>query len=330
MERTDDFKTLIEISRMYYIEGMTQQNIANKMNMSRSLISKLLNKARNKGIVTITINNEVPTTFHALENYVKSIFGLKKVIIVADNATLGRHNVIKEAQRYFLMRLPSVKRIAISAGRTTREIADSLPFTKDYFDVTFVPMSGGLSDGYSAVEANEVTETFAQKTGAKNLRLHAPIVVDSIASKAVFEKQFFLKNVLDEAKKADLALVGIGNTLRYADVQEAFLHGYNKDEDLSHIDIAGDLSYNFFDKNGIACDCNWNNLVIGLSLEDIKAIPEVICVAYDIDKAESLYVAARRNLFDTLIISESIAHKILFYHTKTFHLNERKPNDNNC
>ena len=53
MSRTTDIKQLAKIARMYYEEDMTQAAIARKLNMSRSLVSKLLTKARDKGIVPI-------------------------------------------------------------------------------------------------------------------------------------------------------------------------------------------------------------------------------------------------------------------------------------
>ena len=62
MSRTTDIKQLAKIARMYYEEDMTQAAIARKLNMSRSLVSKLLTKARDKGIVKIkfVMNQIVP------------------------------------------------------------------------------------------------------------------------------------------------------------------------------------------------------------------------------------------------------------------------------
>lgn len=94
-------------------------------------------------------------------------------------------------------------------------------------------MSGGLSDEYSEIEANSVSELFAMKCGAKSMRLHAPIQVDSTQAKDILKKQYFIKNTLDAARTADIAVVGIGNTFRYAEVKEAYLHGYNAESRLT-------------------------------------------------------------------------------------------------
>lgn len=117
--------------------------------------------------------------------------------------------------------------------------------------------------------------------------------------------------------------MGIGSTFRYAEVEEAYLHGY-REFDISDCKIIkGDLSYNFFDKHGKVYDCKWNQLLMALSLEEIKHIPEVICAATETEKAESIYIAAKNHLIHTLITNESVAQKILWYRAKDYGLNTR-------
>ena len=48
---------LIKIAKMYYIEGLFQQEIADRMNISRSNVSKMLKTCRDLNIVEIRIND---------------------------------------------------------------------------------------------------------------------------------------------------------------------------------------------------------------------------------------------------------------------------------
>lgn len=315
-----DVNLLTRIAHMYYDEGMTQQTIAKKLSISRSLVSKLLTRAREMGIVTITIREEVRRPFQDMEEYLKRALGLHAVILVSGEEGGSRREVAAEAGRYLTMRMDEVSKVAVASGRTVMEIASSLPVTKAYFHVTFVPMYGGLSAESAKIEANSVSETFALKFGAKTMRLHAPILVDSEESREVLMKQYFIRNVLDAARTADLALVGIGSTFRYAENKEAYLHGYSEDDIRDSKSIKGDLAYNYFDKNGNLFDCKWNRLLIGLSLEEIRQIPEVICAAAEAEKAESIYIAAKHGLVNTLIASEAIAQKLLWYHRREYHI----------
>lgn len=48
---------ILEVAKMYYIENLTQSEIAKELNLSRPSISKMLNEAKESGIVTININS---------------------------------------------------------------------------------------------------------------------------------------------------------------------------------------------------------------------------------------------------------------------------------
>lgn len=191
-----DLDLLVQVAHLYYHEQMTQQAIAKKLNMSRSLVSKLLAKAKEKGVVKITISDGINRPHQPLEAQLKKLFGLGEVIVVP---------------------------------------AD--------------------------------TEANSQKL--------------------------------------------------------AYLHGYNAGELPDSMHIKGDLSYNYFDKHGRAVNNTWNSLLIGLSLEEIRAIPEVICVADEVVKAESIYIAAKSGLIHTLITNEMVAQKTLWYYAKNYGLNIR-------
>lgn len=318
MSGSTDIKMLAKIARMYYEEEMTQEAIARKLNMSRSLVSKQLTKARDKGVVKITIRDELKRPFQELENYIKKVFGLSTVIIIAGDQETSRHEIALETGRYLTMRLADVTTVAVSAGRMLREVADNISVSKSYFHAKFVPMAGGLSEEYSRLEANSISEALAMKYGAKSMRMHAPIMVDSVDAKEVLQRQYFIKNVLDAARSADIALAGIGSTFRYAEVKEAYLHGYDESDILDTNIVKGDIVYNYFDKNGKLYDCNWNRRLIGLNLEEIRNIPEVICAASEIEKAESIYIAAKYNLIHTLITNETMAQRLLWYRTREF------------
>ena len=78
---TIDVELLVQIAHLYYDEEMTQQKIAKKLNMSRSLVSKLLAKEKEKGIVKVTISDDVKPPHQPLEAQLKKLFGLSEVII---------------------------------------------------------------------------------------------------------------------------------------------------------------------------------------------------------------------------------------------------------
>ncbi|MFV0255265.1 MAG: sugar-binding domain-containing protein, partial [Erysipelotrichaceae bacterium] len=74
-------KLLIEVSVLYYLEGMTQSEIANKLFMSRPTVSRLLKKARLEKVVDVKINYE-SEDFDALSQSIKKQYPVSKVVVV--------------------------------------------------------------------------------------------------------------------------------------------------------------------------------------------------------------------------------------------------------
>lgn len=316
MTQPTDARLLIEISHMYYDEDMTQQQIANKMNMSRSLVSKLLNKAKKAGIVEVIVHSELTHPYKEVEDKLKQAFGLKYVKIVDSYQAQAKDAISMEASRYLGMRLSSCKYIAVAASRAVRDIAKYFTTSMTFPNVTFVPMSGGLGEVRSNVDTNNICLTFAQKSGARNMLLHTPVIVDSPEAKDIILDQYFVKHVLDKARKADMAVVGIGSAFQWFELEEAYLKGVKTDFIPNSDEVCGDIGYNYFDKNGDLLDCKWNDQLMGLSLNEIKQIPEVLCVASEIDKAESIFIAAKNDLITSLITNIDVAKRVLLYYSK--------------
>lgn len=313
---------LIAIAEMYYDQNMTQQKIAQKLNMSRSLVSKMLIKARNTGVVEVIIHREPIRPFKDLEDNLQEKLKLKYVKVVDNgNSPVDKSNVAIEAGIYLASRLPSCKNVIVSSGRTTRDIANAFQTPTSFPNVTFVPVSGGVGEIQWDIDSNMICGKFAQQCGADYMQIHAPITVDSYEAKKMLMDQHFIKNVMDKAQNAEIALVGIGSKYN-RDNFHRFLKQNGAPDDFfgDETHIIGDFCYNFFDKNGDVVDCKWNECLIGLNLDQIRAIPEVICVPNSVDKAKNTYIAAKSGLINTLITDVKVAKAILREYSRDLYI----------
>lgn len=316
MSGTEDIRVMIEIAHMYYEEQLTQQQIAKRMCMSRSLVSKLLIKARKEGIVEITIKDKDLYPHRELEKEIEQIFEINDVFIVDTlNSRNPRKKLAVETSKYLARKISKAKYVAVAAGRMTREIA--LNFTTPFplTGTVFVPMSGGLGEERWEIQANNVCKYFAHNCGAKSEQLHAPIVVDSKMAREVLMKQHFIKNVLDKARNADIAIVGIGNARQYFELTENYLLESKQESNIIET-IKGDISYNYFNDEGKLIECDWNKQLIGIELSELLEIPEVICIATELEKIESICAALRNGLITSLIINVEIADKLIELYKK--------------
>ena len=302
MADEDEVRMLAEITRLYYEEEWTQQRIAKKFNMSRSLVSKLLSKARKIGIVEIIIHDEEFHPYRKLEEELKKRFQIKEAVCVSvENSEIPVKTVGAAAAKYLARKLSSVKYVAMTAGNTTRQIAENFSSSVPFDHVTFVPMSGGLGEERWEIQANVVCERMAKNSVGNSLQLHAPIVLDSHEAKEILLKQHFIKSVMEKARNADLAIVGLGSSPQYFELTESYLHGINREKNDISRQLIGDISYNYFDRDGKLIDCKWNRQLMSLNIDEIKRIPEVIAVTEGTEKVTSIYSALKHKIVDGLI-----------------------------
>ena len=81
--KTNDISLLVEAARLYYEHDFSQQQIAQKLGVSRPGVSRLLNKAREQGIVRIEIRDPSDRGIK-IENDLREKYELKKVVVVPD------------------------------------------------------------------------------------------------------------------------------------------------------------------------------------------------------------------------------------------------------
>lgn len=313
MSDTKDLRLLVEIAHMYYDEGAKQSDVAKKFNISRSLVSRYLSRAREAGIVEITIHDEFLHPHRNLEKKVKAKFDLRDVICVSSqpDKQVQKKRVAAAAAQYLVRQLERNTVVSISAGTTLHAMASSISSAAKMPGVTFVPMTGGLGNQHTDIQANVLCELFAAKLEAQRLELHAPVMVDSIDARDILMKQSFISDVMTKAKLADIAIVGIGGRPTYSNMSKAYLHKVDPKVEINQPEIIGDICYNFINNIGEPVDCEWNRRVIALDLKSIKKIPLVIAVAEGEEKLNSIYASIKGSLINALVIDSTTAAELL-------------------
>ncbi|MCQ2492337.1 MAG: hypothetical protein MJ087_04795 [Lachnospiraceae bacterium] len=317
MSRLIDENLMIEIAKLYYENNLTQAQIATKLSISRSLISKTQKKKKNMGIVEVIIHSEVIRPHKDLEDLLKQLLGMRHVRICDIPVSGEIENALaQEANTLLKPRLSSAKTVVVCGGQTIRAMANSFSSELEYPNLTFVPASGGLGECFWDSDPNHHVATFASKCGAQQAQLYAPVFVDSVEAKEILTRQYFLKNVLERAKQADIALVGIGKPFSAVALLEHQPPNILEDLTQKKAQICGDINFNCFDNDGNTLACRWNQQIIGLSLEEIKNIPTVICIASGTDKIVPIITGAKNHFFNSLVIDLTLAKKLYHYYYK--------------
>ncbi|WP_227001914.1 sugar-binding transcriptional regulator [Virgibacillus necropolis] len=307
-----DERLIVKVAKLYYLEGWTQSQISKKVGLSRPIISKMIKEANENNIVEIYIKDETAHTVD-LERILENEYGLNEVFVLAasdGNSELVRRNLGQVAATYLSKRLDDVNKIGISWGKSIHTLIEELRNQeKNHIHVT--PLIGGMGQRYVHYHSNHLTFQLAEKLNTSSSYLYAPAIADTVELKNQLCETEDISKVLNEGRNVDIAVVGIGVPTKMNTMAEL---GYLSEQDILTLGDSGsigDLNSNFFDIDGIEIDHPVNQRRIGLNLEDIKKIPEVIAIAEGVHKSGSLQVALKARYINTLFIDANTAEKLI-------------------
>ena len=295
-------KLLTKISHMYYNDGLSQQEITNTLCISRSQISRMLSEARENGIVTITINDPFSQE-HAVATQLTKMFGLKDttVVDVSKNGSIPRSSQIEQAAaELFESLVKDGDIIAVSPGKTINGIAKYLSNCKRKGCIT-VPASGSWGNSGDRVQGNISASLIATQLNGRALVLNAPSLVSTETAKKVLCEEPDIREVLEMARKSTKALFGVGQISRRATI---FTSGTISEEIMDELlrnGACASFCSSFLNRAGKEVRYSLVNNQIGLSLDEIAAIPCKILVASGVEKKEAIQAMLAGKWADYLV-----------------------------
>jgi DNA-binding transcriptional regulator LsrR (DeoR family) len=312
MVNWEERRLIVKVANLYYFEGWTQAQIAKKIGVSRPVISKLLNKAKEQGIVEIYIKDENAHTVE-LEQKLEKKYGLKEVIVTPTaglTSEMVKRSIGKAASSYVSKHIEGIQSLGISWGSTLSNFVQEYPYEQNR-GLKIVPLVGGMGRELVEIHSNLLAYQLAQKMNSSCSYLYAPAMVDSNELKERLIQSDDIASVLEEGRNVQMAVVGIGNPFKNSTMTTL---NYLKEEalvSLKKTGAVGDIGSRFYDALGKQIEHELNELVIGLDLEDLKKIPEVIGVVEGCHKVDSIEAALKGEYLDVLVIDDSTAHALL-------------------
>ena len=304
-------RDIIEISYLYYNEKKTQEEIASLLSISRFKVSRILKKAIEEGIVSITINDPLSDLIE-MEIELAKNYNLKKSIVVRTatyNEETPFDQIGKAGARYLNRIVAGHKILGVTWGRTLRHMINNLAEINSG-NLTVVQLSGGMGT-FEGTDANVLTMMLGQKLGAKPILLQSPVVVKDKRTKKVLLQEKSLAEALDVARTADLALVGIGLPDRQGLLWQSGMMEERDYTVLKNAGAVGAICGRCFDINGKPCVSDWDERVIGLSLKELKRIKHKVGIAFGMEKLDGIIGALSGQYLDVLITDEDVAGRLL-------------------
>ncbi len=308
------------ILTLYYVDGLTQTEIAQRLSFSTAKVNRLLLQAREQGYVNITIRTPFQQLFD-LEDRLKAVFGLKDVIVipaVAENGSSPLNALGAAAAEFLLAHLRDGDVLGIGGGSAVHALYQAITPARSY-KVEVVPLIGAVQ-GEISTDSNYLAAHLAERLGGKAYQLHAPVIVDSREQCETLKSMGPVKEILDIARRANIAIIGVGTV--DAEVSRFVQFTALSVQDMKHIASdcggVGDINAFVFDIEGRACAQEYADRVLGLTLPELKSIPYRIGVAATETKARPLYGALRGGYLHALITDEAAARGVLSHFEQDF------------
>jgi DNA-binding transcriptional regulator LsrR (DeoR family) len=302
---------MTRVASQYYLEGMTQEAVARSLRLSRPKVGRLLDRARSVGIVEITVNVH-PDIGLKVESALASEFGLDQVILVNDQTDeSGQRASVARATAAFLKRqLNDGDVVALGMGRNVGAVPDYIG-TPAPRGATFVSAIGGSPLVGGDVNPNEICRRLAEAFRGSAEMLYAPAYAETPEVRDAFMQHDAVREGLERARAASVALIGIGNARDDSAVVRMGCFSLAEMRRLRDRGAVGDILGSFFDADGNVVVDGIGDRVVAIGRTDLESIDCVVAVCSERDKSDAILGALRSGMVNVLVTNLSTARTVL-------------------
>ncbi len=298
------------IAWLYYVEGLTQSEIADRVGLSRVRVNRELAICRERGIVQIRINAKLAPCI-ALERQLVERFRLKDAVVVPTPEDSSQLPAVigMAAGEYVSDRLTGGMSIGVAWGRTMLGSLKAIE-RRALDGLAVVSLIGGLTRA-SAINTYETASRFADLFGADCYYLAAPTFTSCAESRTIFIEQAAIGDVLERARQIDMALVSVGSMATGSTMRKLELLTQEEAESLIAAGAVGDCLAHFLDAEGRLVDHQMNRRVIGLAPHELAGVPTSILASGGPAKAAIIKAVVKAGYMNVVITDEASAQHLL-------------------
>ncbi len=305
-----DARLLVRVARMYYGMHLTQEQIGDRLGLSRFKVGRLLDRAVRESIVRIEIVHPAARLVE-LEESLITRFGLAAAVVTdtvagGDAADRALREAVAGAAAEYLAAVRPTGAIGVSWGRTMLELASRLE-PRWTTATEIVQLNGATSRSATPTRAGEIVDRFAATTGAAVRLMPAPAIVGSAELRAALEADPSVGETLDAARRAPFAVFSLGVPTPESVLAES---GFVVDADRARLRAAGavgDVLGRFLAADGRIALPDLDERTVGLPLADLAAKPHAVGLAAGVDRGPIALAAIRAGCLNALVTDEDTA-----------------------
>lgn len=301
--------TRARVAWYYFVGGLTQQDIARKLNLTRLRVNQIVGQLRAEGLVRTEIKLPIIECVQ-FEDRLQNKYGLLSARVVPhlDDEHEQQRAIGEAAGEVLDSMLADGMGLGVGWGRT---LASALPrMTPRRFEKSWVAtLMGGLTRGLGTTTF-ELATAFANVLGSECYYLTAPIYFPTESSRLLLESHYGIAEVLSRIRTADIALVSCGDLSSRSQLVATQAISENLDA-LKELGAVGDLLGLFVDDNGRPVSHPLNQRLMAMQPEHLKTLPESILASGGVHKVAIIRAILRAGYVKRLVTDERCAELLL-------------------
>lgn len=292
---------LAKVARLYWLEEVPQRVIAAKLNVSVASVSRMLNRARELGIVRIEIAQE-ESELEEIEIELERRFALRECLAAPTGET--------EAQAYAQMahrlaellgrRLKAGLTIGVSWGETLKRVGEEMPPVEGR-EVRVVPTIGAMGRIETGIYPNSIARSFAGKLGGEHYLVNTPAVLDSAELRESVVADSNFTAVAELWSGLDIAIFSVSGLGTDTSVYAAGIFSEAELRRARERGAVAAVNFAFISGEGREVDTDLAPRIVNLPLAELRRVGHRILVARGRNKVEPILAALRGGLCDTLV-----------------------------
>ncbi len=297
------------IARRYYLDGRSKVEIADEFGLSRFKVARLLDAARESGLVRIEIRHhgEIDVDLSAR---LRDRFGLQHAIVVDtpdDDLASLRDHLGRAAARLLAEVITPQDVLGLAWARAVSAMARALPPLPG---TPVVQLTGAMSLPGDPDTSVDVVREVASASGGAAYVFYAPFTVPDAATARALRRQPEVARAFARLPAVTRAVAGVGQWGPGLSV----LHDALPDADraaLQRLGVCADVSGVFLSAEGEPVATELSERMIGISADQMRAIPEVLVIPYGTAKALAVRASLRSGLVDGIVTHTTLASAVL-------------------
>jgi DNA-binding transcriptional regulator LsrR (DeoR family) len=306
-----DEHLIAKLARLYYADGLKQRDLAERLGLSTSTVSRYLTVARERGYVKITVHDPFEST-NELEIRIERKFHLKECLIAphsSNRATLVRH-MARLASSYLSRTMQPGELLGLGWGETLRSLAENLHVDQP-IKINIIPAIGAMGELASGVYPNAIAAAFAGKLGARTYLVNTPAVLDTEEARRIIEADRSFQHTRRLWSIMTSALLGASDIGENCSLVRRKAVSPETLEELRTGGVHYTMNHNFFDVDGNIVENPVGKRSVSMKMPELKRLRDVVLVAYGPEKVEMISALLRGGHVNALLTDEQTASAVL-------------------